>query len=185
MGELRRVHTDHHQAVAETLFQRTQFLDDVQAVDAAERPEVEQDHPAAQPGDGQRPVGVATSRRRTARERARGLSSRTRPCPDRSASNRRSSFAAAPVGAGVLTELRLFVDRPPVQKSPTSRRRGRWARLLLLIPFVALLFPTLYAHAEPRLAGIPFFIWYQFAWVILGVTVTAVVYAFDRGEDDS
>ena len=58
VGELRRVHTDHHQAVAETLFQRTQLLDDVQAVDAAERPEVEQDHPAAQPGDGQRPVGV-------------------------------------------------------------------------------------------------------------------------------
>jgi hypothetical protein len=84
-----------------------------------------------------------------------------------------------------LTELRLFVDCPPVRKSPTSRRRGRWARLLLLIPFVALLFPTLYAHAEPRLAGIPFFIWYQFAWVILGVTITAVVYAFDRGEDES
>ena len=48
---------------------------------------------------------------------------------------------------------------------------------------MALLFPTLYAHAEPRLAGIPFFIWYQFLWVILGVGITGLVYALNRHED--
>lgn len=71
-----------------------------------------------------------------------------------------------------------------MSERPTSARRGRWARLLLIVPFIALLFPTLYAHTEPRLAGIPFFIWYQFLWVVLGVTITGIVYALDRGGDD-
>jgi hypothetical protein len=66
---------------------------------------------------------------------------------------------------------------------PTSHRRGRWARILLIVPFIALLFPTLYAHADPRLAGIPFFIWYQFLWVILGVGITGLVYAVNRDEN--
>jgi hypothetical protein len=67
--------------------------------------------------------------------------------------------------------------------SPRPNRRGRWARVLLVIPFIALLFPTLYAHAEPRLAGIPFFIWYQFLWVILGVGITGLVYAVSRRDE--
>jgi hypothetical protein len=69
--------------------------------------------------------------------------------------------------------------------APEGGGRGRWARVLLIIPFVALLFPTLYAHAEPRFAGIPFFIWYQFLWVILGVGITGVVYAVSRGGDET
>ena len=52
--------------------------------------------------------------------------------------------------------------------------------LLLLIPFVALLYPPFYAGLTPRLAGIPFFIWYQFLWVVIGVSITGVVYAIDR-----
>jgi uncharacterized membrane protein YhdT len=59
--------------------------------------------------------------------------------------------------------------------------RARWHLLLLLIPFVALLYPAFYAGSAPRLWGIPFFIWYQFAWVIGGVIVTVAVYAIDRG----
>jgi hypothetical protein len=62
----------------------------------------------------------------------------------------------------------------------SSRGRNRWYLLLLLIPFVALLFPGWYSQAAPRLAGIPFFIWYQFLWIILGVLVTGAVYLFDR-----
>jgi hypothetical protein len=53
-----------------------------------------------------------------------------------------------------------------------------------LAPFIGLLFPTLYAHAEPRLAGIPFFLWYQFLWVIVGVAITGFVYLVDRGGDE-
>jgi Protein of unknown function (DUF3311) len=56
----------------------------------------------------------------------------------------------------------------------------RLALLLLLVPFVALLIPQLYAHIEPKLFGIPFFVWYQFLWVIIGSVITAVVYAVRR-----
>jgi uncharacterized membrane protein YhdT len=65
------------------------------------------------------------------------------------------------------------MSTPP---TPTARGRGRWALVLLLIPFVALLGPGWYSRSEPRLSGIPFFIWYQFAWVILSSLITGLVY---------
>jgi len=89
-----------------------------------------------------------------------------------------------------------FQSERPWSSSPIRpARRGRhrpnqWRRtvilpgaaglLLLLIPFVALLYPPFYAGLTPRLAGIPFFIWYQFLWVVIGVSITGVVYAIDR-----
>jgi hypothetical protein len=66
----------------------------------------------------------------------------------------------------------------PPESAAAPRRR--WGLLLLLIPFVALLYPPFYATLTPRLAGIPFFIWYQFLWVIIGVGITGIVYAIDR-----
>ncbi len=51
---------------------------------------------------------------------------------------------------------------------------------LLLLPFVGLLFPGLYARAEPALGGIPFFYWYQFGWVFASAGLTAIVYARTR-----
>lgn len=49
--------------------------------------------------------------------------------------------------------------------------------LVLLIPFIALLWPSFYAHERPVLWGIPFFYWYQFLWVILSAILTETVYA--------
>lgn len=72
-----------------------------------------------------------------------------------------------------------MADLPPT-RSAGARRHVRWALVLLLIPFAALLYPPFYAMLTPRLAGIPFFIWYQFAWIILGVLVTGFVYLIDR-----
>lgn len=46
-----------------------------------------------------------------------------------------------------------------MSEQPAPRRRVRWVYLLLIVPFVGLLFPTLYAHHDPTLAGIPFYIW--------------------------
>jgi hypothetical protein len=66
----------------------------------------------------------------------------------------------------------------------TVRRRRRWPLVLLLVPFVALLVPNFYAHAEPRLSGIPFFIWYQFLWVFLGVACTVLVYALHGAAEE-
>jgi Protein of unknown function (DUF3311) len=44
---------------------------------------------------------------------------------------------------------------------------SRLWNLLLLIPFIALLWVPFYNFLEPALWGIPFFYWYQFLWVIL------------------
>ena len=53
-------------------------------------------------------------------------------------------------------------------KHPTrSGGSSRLWNLLLLIPFIALLWVLFYNFVEPALWGIPFFYWYQFLWVIL------------------
>ncbi|SFI67403.1 Protein of unknown function [Bradyrhizobium sp. Gha] len=51
-----------------------------------------------------------------------------------------------------------------------------WWYLLLLIQFIAVLWPPFYNMAEPELIGIPFFYWYQLLWVIIGAILTAIVY---------
>ncbi|HVB78024.1 MAG TPA: DUF3311 domain-containing protein [Candidatus Nitrosotalea sp.] len=55
------------------------------------------------------------------------------------------------------------------------RSRDLWL-LLLLIPFVLLLYPPIYNHVDPTLGGVPFFIWYQLLMVLVGAGVTALVY---------
>jgi hypothetical protein len=62
-------------------------------------------------------------------------------------------------------------------REDTEGRRGsKWWLLLLLLPYLGLLYPPLYARLEPELWGFPFFIWYQFLWVFIAVAITAVVY---------
>jgi len=56
-------------------------------------------------------------------------------------------------------------------------RPSRWWYALLALPLLGLLYPPLYSTRDPELAGIPFFYWYQFAWVVLAVIITLVVYA--------
>ena len=69
----------------------------------------------------------------------------------------------------------------PEPPSSVDGSRNNWALALLLIPFVALLYPPFYTSIVPTLWGIPFFLWYQFLWVILGSAVTIVVYLLRRG----
>jgi hypothetical protein len=57
-----------------------------------------------------------------------------------------------------------------------ANRGSKWWLLLLLLPYVGLLYPPIYARLEPELWGIPFFIWYQFLWVFITVAITALVY---------
>lgn len=58
-----------------------------------------------------------------------------------------------------------------------SERRGRyWLRLLLIIPFIVLLWPPFYSFSEPVLFGFPFFYWFQLLWIIITAIITAVVY---------
>lgn len=52
--------------------------------------------------------------------------------------------------------------------------------LLLLVPFIAILWVPSYAGPTPELAGIPFFYWYQFLWVLISAVLTAIVYFVTR-----
>ena len=56
------------------------------------------------------------------------------------------------------------------------RDRLSWWHLLLLVPFVALLWVPFYNSIEPELWGIPFFYWYQFLWVILTSALIVLVH---------
>ena len=66
------------------------------------------------------------------------------------------------------------------QKEHLPARPVTWARLLLLIPFVAVLWVPFYNSVQPTLGGIPFFYWYQLLWVILGAVIIAVVYRIEH-----
>ena len=58
---------------------------------------------------------------------------------------------------------------------PKSKRLSPW-NLLLFLPALGLAFPGLYARDTPELAGVPFFYWYQVAWILLSAIITAIVY---------
>jgi hypothetical protein len=63
----------------------------------------------------------------------------------------------------------------PAAKSKPTRRRSPWA-LLLILPYLGLCFPRIYARSIPTLWGFPFFYWYQFAWVIAASALLGIVY---------
>jgi len=50
------------------------------------------------------------------------------------------------------------------------------AGVLVAIPIIGLMWVGSYAKAEPRLAGFPFFIWYQFLWVFICSALTYAAY---------
>jgi hypothetical protein len=58
---------------------------------------------------------------------------------------------------------------------PTQRTRTAW-KLLLVLPYLGLCFPQVYARATPDLLGLPFFYWYQLLWVILTAAILGLVY---------
>lgn len=51
--------------------------------------------------------------------------------------------------------------------------------LLLLIPFIVLLTP-IYNRESPALFGMPFFYWFQFLMIAVGVASTIIVYRMTR-----
>jgi len=55
-----------------------------------------------------------------------------------------------------------------------------WARLLLIIPFIAMLWVSFYNSIQPAWFGIPFFYWYQLLWIILGAVLVAVIYRLEH-----
>ncbi|MDQ3988952.1 MAG: DUF3311 domain-containing protein [Actinomycetota bacterium] len=68
----------------------------------------------------------------------------------------------------------------PSAKDPRAHAHPalRWSNwnLLLLVPLLMLITPV-FNRDEPRLLGFPFFYWYQFLWVPIGVLCVAIVFA--------
>ena len=79
---------------------------------------------------------------------------------------------------GIVEVPYARVDRnyaPPRQ----SRRRAddrRPINWLLLIPIVMPLLVPLYNRVDPKLAGIPFFYWYQMATALVAIVVMTFLY---------
>ena len=69
---------------------------------------------------------------------------------------------------------------PNKLKADREKHTVPWARALLLVPFIAMLWVASYDRIEPTVAGVPFFYWYQLAWVVLSAVIIAVVYVVER-----
>jgi hypothetical protein len=67
---------------------------------------------------------------------------------------------------------------PPSEEND-EKPLGPWG-LLLIVPFVALLWVPFYNSLEPALFGFPFFYWYQFLWVPITSLLIYVVYVKSR-----
>ena len=62
----------------------------------------------------------------------------------------------------------------------SRQRRRRPVTLLLLVPLVAVLVPEFYNFNSPAIGGMPFFYWWQLAWVAGVAVCTAIVYFATR-----
>ena len=74
-------------------------------------------------------------------------------------------------------EAEQNLDQPErVVAEHTGPARSRWWYLLLVLPYVGLLWVPIYATDEPELWGFPFFYWYQFGWVPVTALLIWIVY---------
>lgn len=71
--------------------------------------------------------------------------------------------------------------------SDTGKRGRRFRRvhLLLIVPYVAILWVPFFNRAEPSIAGIPFFYWYQMLWIVLGALLLLPVYLIEERDSKS
>jgi hypothetical protein len=69
-----------------------------------------------------------------------------------------------------------------------GRRPGAWRRrlayVLLLGECLVILVPSIYGRLTPKLFGLPFFYWFQLAWIVAAMVITGVAYLLlaPRGE---
>jgi uncharacterized protein DUF3311 len=65
-------------------------------------------------------------------------------------------------------------------KGAQKKEKASWWYLLFVVQIAVILWPPLYNKAEPAVLGVPFFYWFQLAWVIVSAVFTAVVYFATR-----
>ena len=69
----------------------------------------------------------------------------------------------------------------PGSRSGVSERPRRGAIVwLLILPFIATLFPFFFNYQEPSIIGLPFFYWYQLVWIPISVFLTWLVYRVEE-----
>ena len=68
--------------------------------------------------------------------------------------------------------------------APTDRTRARWLRVLLILPVAGVLWVPFFNRIEPALFGIPFFYWYQLAWIVLCTACVGIVYLVEHGSGE-
>ena len=78
-------------------------------------------------------------------------------------------------------EERFTRSDGPAARGVPSGDRNQGLYWLFAIPFVATLLPWIYNTNSPELIGIPFFYWYQMAWVPVTVIITVFVYRRTKG----
>lgn len=57
-----------------------------------------------------------------------------------------------------------------------TRLKRRWLLPLIFLPFFFSLWVPSFNKLEPTLAGVPFFYWYQMAWILISAALTYIVY---------
>jgi Protein of unknown function (DUF3311) len=67
------------------------------------------------------------------------------------------------------------MEPKPESKIAPKKRRSPLV-LLLILPYLGLCVPRIYARATPVYWGFPYFYWYQFAWVIGASAILGIVY---------
>jgi hypothetical protein len=72
------------------------------------------------------------------------------------------------------------IKRGGAMRHQTQSRRRHPILLLLLLPLVAVLVPEIYNRAGPAIGGMPFFYWYQLAWIGGVAVCTGIVYVATR-----
>lgn len=60
------------------------------------------------------------------------------------------------------------------------KTRAHPVRLLLLLPFIAMLWVSSYNRTSPELFGFPFYYWYQLMWVIIAAALAGIVYKVEH-----
>ncbi|WP_433892363.1 DUF3311 domain-containing protein [Streptomyces sp. CA-111067] len=78
-----------------------------------------------------------------------------------------------------------MTEQPSDSRAPVITASRVVAGVLLVIPFVALLWVNSYTRLTPSFIGIPFFYWYQMAWVPVTAALTYGAYVLVRREEQA